>query len=126
MTSSAIFKAATPILLGAFVATSAGCLVMSGKSVEQHGVQISRSTLDQVELGTTSETWLVATLGDPAERTVVEGQENVAVLRYDYVESRSEGGTVLFLFAGGKDVTSTTRTFFETTDGVVTRYWTEP
>jgi outer membrane protein assembly factor BamE (lipoprotein component of BamABCDE complex) len=124
--NSRLSKAAAALLLGAFVATSGGCLVMSGTSVEQHGVRVTRSTLDQVEIGTTSEAWVVATLGEPTERTTVEGQEHVSVLRYDFVESRSEGGTVFLIFAGGKDVTTTTRTFFEVTGGVVSRYWTEP
>jgi outer membrane protein assembly factor BamE (lipoprotein component of BamABCDE complex) len=112
------------VLLGGISLTS-GCLIMSGKSIDESGVQVSSDTLRQVEPGVTSEAWLVATLGEPSERTTVEDQERVEILRYDYTIAKSEGGTVFLLFAGGSETRKTTRTYFEVTDGVVTRYWTE-
>ena len=116
----------TGIVLGVLVLTASGCLVVSGKSIDESGVRISQETLREVEPGTTTEAWLVATLGEPSERTIVEGQEHVRILRYDLTVSRAEGGAVFLIFAGGSETTHTSRTFFELVDGVVTRYWTEP
>jgi hypothetical protein len=112
------------VLLGA-VALTSGCLVMSGKSVDESGVKVSSDTLRQIEPGVTTEAWLLATLGEPTERTAIEDQEHVQILRYDHTVSKSEGGTVFLLFAGGSETRKTTRTYFEVTDGVVTRYWNE-
>ncbi|MEM7229474.1 MAG: hypothetical protein AAF432_11745 [Planctomycetota bacterium] len=102
-----------------------GCLVVSGKSIDESGTQVTSSTLDQIETGVTSEAWLRATLGAPAVETVVEDQPDVRVLRYDHTVEKSEGGAVFLLFAGGSDIRRTTRTYFEIDHGVVSRYWIE-
>jgi len=105
-----------------------GSLVTSGKNVEERGVQIAEPTLAQVETGKTTETWLIATVGEPTSRRTVaseDGKPHIDVLCYEHKLVRSEGGTVLFLFAGGSKDVKTTTTYFEVTDGVVTRYWKE-
>jgi hypothetical protein len=112
-------------VLLASVAMAGGCLVTSGRSIDESGVRVSSDTLRQIEPGVTTEAWLVATLGEPSERTTVEDQEHVEILRYDHTVSKSEGGTVFLLFAGSSETRKTTRTFFEVTEGVVTRYWNE-
>jgi outer membrane protein assembly factor BamE (lipoprotein component of BamABCDE complex) len=113
------------LVLGAFAVAIPGCLVTSGKSIEESGVRVTASTLEQIEPGVTTEAWVRATLGEPTAVTVVEGRENVRVLRYDYTVTKSEGGAVFLLFAGGSTSKTTTRSFFEFTDGVVSRCWTE-
>jgi outer membrane protein assembly factor BamE (lipoprotein component of BamABCDE complex) len=104
---------------------TSGCLVTTGSLIDERGIRVSSETLDQIEVGTTTAAWLVATLGEPSKTTVVEGSEHVRVMRYDHTVRKSKGGTVFLLFASGSDSTQITRTFFEITDGVVTRYWTE-
>ena len=113
------------LFMAGVVACAGGCLVMSGKSIDESGVRVTSATLNQIQLGQTTEAWLVATLGDPTDRTEVEGQEGVAVLRYEHVECRSEGGAVFLLFAGGSDIEKRTTAYFEVVDGVITRYWME-
>ena len=112
-------------LLAAFVIAASGCLIVSGKSVNESGTKISSSTLKQIEEGHTTEAWLVATLGAPDCRTVVKDCESVAILRYDHCVTKAEGGAVFLIFAGGSETTTRTITYFEVTDGVVTRTWTE-
>ena len=109
---------ASTLLLG-------GCLVTSGKSIDERGVRISQQTLDQVELGTTTESWLRAALGAPTHARDVEGDPSVKILRYDYIVKKSSAGTVFLLFSGGSESKRTTSTFFELQDGVVVRFWTE-
>ena len=102
-----------------------GCLVTSGKSVSGSGMQVSGSTLRQVEIGETSAAWLVATLGEPTERTCVEGYPNVEIFRYDHITTSRSSGTIFLLFATGSKKQVSERTYFEITDGVVTKYWKE-
>ena len=115
----------TGILLASFVSFASGCLIISGKSVNESGTLISSATLNQIEPGHTTEAWLIAMLGEPDRRSDVEGQEGVSVLRYDYCVTKSEGGAVFLIFAGGSETTRVTKTYFEVVDGVVSRSWTE-
>ncbi len=109
----------------AAAATAGGCLVVSGSSTYESGVKISGPTLSQIEVGKTTEAWLIATLGEPTGRQKVEGRENVEIIHYAHRREETSGGVVLFLFAGGKEETYRSVTYFEIADGVVTRYWTE-
>ncbi len=107
------------------VLTAGGCLITTGNSQHEMGVKVSESTLNNVVVGETTESWLVSALGEPSSRTNVEGQDGVQILRYDYTIKEESGGTLLFLFAGGSSKTSESRAYFEVTNGVVTRYWKE-
>lgn len=102
-----------------------GCLVTSGKNMNESGTKVSSSTLRQVELGETSAAWLVATLGEPSECTKVEGHPNVEIYRYDHVVTSRSSGTIFLLFATGSKKQVAERTYFEITDGVVTKHWKE-
>ena len=50
------------------VVAASGCLVVSGKSVDERGTLITQNTLHQIEPGVTTESWLIATLGEPENR----------------------------------------------------------
>ena len=111
--------------LAALVLAASGCLVVSSKSIDESGVRVTSATLDQIEPGVTTEAWIVATLGEPTARTVVDGDPTLTVLRYDHELHRSGGGTVFLLFAGDHEERRVTKTFFEIADRVVSRYWIE-
>jgi hypothetical protein len=113
------------VLLAVVVTTASGCLIVSGKSVDESGTKISSETMRQIEVGKTTEAWLVATLGEPDCRTVVKGHDDVAILRYDHCVTKAEGGAVFLIFAGGSETTTRTTTYFEVIDGIVTRTWVE-
>ncbi len=113
------------LCLVVFSIVAGGCLVMSGKSIDESGVRISRVTLDQVVVGETTESWVVALLGEPNTTRVVNEDADIRILIYRHRVTRSEGGTVFLIFAGGSETTRTSTTYFEVTEGVVTRYWTE-
>jgi len=53
----------TGVILASFVITASGCLIVSGKSYDQAGVHISRATMSQIEIGRTTEQWVIAALG---------------------------------------------------------------
>ncbi|MBX3375318.1 MAG: hypothetical protein KF817_15940 [Phycisphaeraceae bacterium] len=102
----------------------AGCLVTSNRSTSEAGTAVSSSTLDQIEPGRTTEAWLIATLGEPSQRTKVDDRGD-AILRYDYRRVTRERGSVFLIFSGRSQRENTERTFFEVADGIVTRWWRE-
>ena len=102
-----------------------GCLVVSGTSAHESGVRVSAATLDQIEPGKTTEAWLLATLGEPTSRTKVDCKDSVEILRYEHSTRKSSGGAVFLIFAGGSEHSSRSVAYFEVTDGIVTRAWTE-
>ena len=115
-------------LLLATLAFNAGCFIIhTDKRVRESGVPVSSKTLNQVKPGETSEAWVLAALGEPSNRTVVEqGGSTTKILRYDHTTHKSDEGRVFLLFSGETDETRVRRTYFEIKDGVVTRYWTDP
>lgn len=110
------------VLAGCCFAAS-GCLISKTNSTREQGVKVSGSTLDQVKPGETTESWLLATLGEPTSRRPVD--ETTSVLRYDHKVVTSKGGAVFLIFAGAEKKEKTNSVLFETKDGVVTRYWME-
>ncbi len=112
-------------LMVGFLLAAGGCLISSANSVEESGVAISSSTLGQVEAGKTSEAWLIATLGEPSSTTIVDGQPDVKVLRYDHVVTRKSSDAVFLVFGGQSKSKRVSRAYFEVEDGIVTRHWSE-
>ena len=112
-------------ILCAPLLVTAGCLVSSNSKKEESGVKVSPQTLEQIEVGRTTAEWLVATLGRPTSRKRVEGREDQEVLRYAYTVEETSSGAVFLLFSSKSRETSKTTTFFEVTDGIVTRHWTD-
>ena len=110
------------LLLGGVCLTQTGCLVTSGSSITETGMEVSGTTLNQIEIGQTTESWLIATLGEPSQRTKVS-DDGGAILRYDYRVVQKGRGTVFLIFAGGSRKERVERTFFEVENGVVTRWW---
>ena len=112
-------------LASAFLAAASGCLVVSGNSVEESGVRVSESTLGQIEVGTTTEAWLLASLGEPTDISDVAGHEGVKIYKYKHVVRKAKGGAVFLIYAGGSTDEKQSVAYFEVTDGIVTRYWVE-
>jgi len=101
-----------------------GCLIYhSGVSYSGKGAPIADGTLDQVNCGTTTKDWVVATLGEPSRQsTTAQGSE---ILEYSYGKKRdNEFVLIPFVFInGGKENKQTI--FFEISDGVVKNFWKE-
>jgi len=121
---SQLTRGALPAALLALILLP-GCLVTSGSKVEESGIAVSESTLHQIQLGQTTENWLIATLGAPSFTSDAASGGGAKVLRYDHTVERSSGGTVFLIFGGRSETIKRTRTFFEIQNGVITRYWTE-
>lgn len=118
----------TPLTLAALMAitvTLGGCLVSSSTSSYETGRRVTDETTAQIVPGETTREWLLATLGEPTARTTVEGEEGVEIFRYDWQKREESGGAVFLLFAGSSSKSTRHTTYFEITNGVVTRYWAE-
>jgi outer membrane protein assembly factor BamE (lipoprotein component of BamABCDE complex) len=100
----------------------AGCLMYhSNVSYSGKGEPIADGTLDQIECGTTTKDWIVATLGEPSrQNTTANGTE---ILEYQYGKKRdNEFVFIPFVFInGGKENKQTV--YFEISDGVVKNFW---
>lgn len=102
-----------------------GCLIGAKSSVDTYGTRVGAETLETIEVGTTTENWILATLGEPDAEVSVADRPGEKVIRYDYTVEEDSGGYVFLLFAAGSEKRHTTRTFFEIKDGVVTKFWTD-
>jgi len=101
---------ATALLLG-----SAGCV-----STEPSGIRIGDTTMEQIKAGKTPETWVLAILGEPSSSAVIEGEDDVHVLRYSMVQER----TGLLSLFGSSTVTVST-VYFIIRKGVVESLWAD-
>lgn len=101
-----------------------GCLIASSSSMHETGRRVSASTLSQIEPGETTESWLIAALGEPTTRMAINDGSG-EILRYDYQRRRESSGAVFLLFAGSSSETIESSTYFEVKDGVVQRFWSE-
>jgi outer membrane protein assembly factor BamE (lipoprotein component of BamABCDE complex) len=101
----------------------AGCLVWnSDVSYGEKGAPLSGETLDQIQSGETTKDWVIVTLGEPSEQsTLPSGAE---ILKYRYSRSQ-ENNVVLPFFIINDEKKNEQTVYFEISDGVVQRYWTE-
>jgi len=69
---------ASVVALALLALTLGGCLVASSSSSYETGRQVTSSTLAKIELGVTTENWLIGALGEPTSRQVVaEGSAGI-------------------------------------------------
>lgn len=120
-----MLRTITVLTLLSFTLAAGGCLVTSKKRVDESGTRVSPATLNQIELGETTEGWVRATLGPATAVSSVPDNENMKLLRYTYTKEKSSSGSIFLIFGGSSRERETTTTYFEVTDGVVTRHWTE-
>jgi len=84
---------------------------------------VSGESLAQVAVGETTAEWLIATLGEPARREVVDSQSEI--FRYSSSQLAKIDSELLFVLdtSSRREVKRTV--FFECLDGVLVRYWGE-
>lgn len=111
------------LMIASLLFIASGCLLTSSNTTSVSGVKVGAATLRQVEIGKTTENWLVATLGPPTTRTTVRG--DLEILGYNHEVEKKSRGSVFLLFSGRSQKVDKSTTFFELNEGVVTRYWTE-
>jgi outer membrane protein assembly factor BamE (lipoprotein component of BamABCDE complex) len=106
-----------------FCLLSSGCLVSSTNNETRSGKYVADSTFDQIKPGETSAAWVKATLGEPSDKTTVEGQGNAEVWKYTYTEKKEGSGAIFLIFGGTSSKEKSGTAFVELKDGVVTNKW---
>ena len=123
MTASHVRRSAVVVLLGFLCALSSGCLVMSSNEETREGKFVADTTFDQIKPGKTSAAWVKATLGEPSERTCIEGQDDAEVWKYTYTERKEGAGAIFLIFGGTSTKEKSGTAYVELKDGVVTNKW---
>src|SRR5688500_6452156 len=104
---------------------TSGCLLTTSKTISDQGAEVPVSTLRQIEIGQTTGVWLIATLGEPTSKVAARGPGSVEIWSYDRERAQKSHSTLFLLFAGSSQKIEGSSTYFEITDGVVTKYWTQ-
>jgi outer membrane protein assembly factor BamE (lipoprotein component of BamABCDE complex) len=107
------------VALLAFV--SSGCLVSGHSNVERSGTYVSESTMKEIKPGKTDKAWVMAVVGPPTERTVIDREREI--WRYAYTETKSSSGSVFLLFGGSDRKVTQGTLFIELTGNIVSRTW---
>ena len=110
------------IVLGALaVSVLPGCLINTHNSTTVSGRDVSPSTMAQIEPGVTKEEFVMATLGPPTTRTVLE--DGSEVWKYEYRKKTQSSGRVFLLFNGDNYSEKDGAVFVILKDGVVQKTW---
>ena len=102
---------------------AAGCFIWnSDVNYGDKGAPLTDSTLKQIEPGTTTKAWVLATLGKPSQESTTE--EGAELLKYKYSKSTTSNVVMPFLIVDDEKKLEQT-VCFEVKDGVVQKCWVE-
>ena len=128
------FRLVTLFALCFFILGSDGChvdcRVASVRSGEKEtGKAVSQEILDEIQLGQTTDSWLIAQLGRPSSRSPTDGGGEILQYRHqishrEYLVEHSEDGTIKLKYPGERRVETKT-VCFEVVGGKIRRYWIE-
>jgi len=109
------------IYAGLLFLASGALLSASNETSERHEVELALSK--HVQAGVTDADQIIQRFGEPAVRESVRGPGRSEVLGYNHEAVAPTGFGRLPLISSLRSQHADT--YFEITDGVVTRYWTE-
>lgn len=118
MSKSNRFSLAGIVILGLI---SAGCLVGGHSRVERSGSYVADSTFNRIKPGQTDAAWVIASLGQPSERTEIDSGHEL--WKYTYKETRDSSGYVFLVFGVSDHKVTDGKAFVEVKDGVVVKAW---
>lgn len=114
----------TPLLLTAVLAANlplGGCIIGSHSDVKTTGSYIGPQSFTQIEPGTTTGEWVLATFGEPTSRSSLS--DGTEVWKWTYSRVKTGRGSLLFVY-GGSDRTETQgAAFVQLRDGLVINKW---
>ena len=101
----------------------AGCFIWnSDVSYGDKGAPLSDATLKQIEAGTTTKAWVLATLGEPSEQSTSD--TGAEVLKYKYSKKQESNVVMPFVIVNDEKKNQQT-VYFQIKDGVVQKYWVD-
>ena len=98
-----------------------GCLINSSNSTSISGRYIGPQTLAQVEPGKSRQDFVVATLGTPTTKTVLE--DGSEVWKYEYRKRTQSSGKVFLLLDSDSFTEKDGAVYVIFRDGVVEKTW---
>ena len=119
---NASFARILPSTLAALAAACLfpACIINVDSHSERSGRYDSSSTLQQVEHGST-QSYVLALLGEPTSRTKVEG--GTEIWKWSYTEVKRSEGSLIFVFSGDETERVEGAAYVEFQDGVVRKSW---
>ena len=85
------------------------------------GEYVGPSTYNQIEVGSTTDEWLLAALGEPSNKSrLADGRE---LWKWGYTKTRESRSAVFLIFGGASSHVSAGATCVELCDGVVVKKW---
>jgi outer membrane protein assembly factor BamE (lipoprotein component of BamABCDE complex) len=109
------------VLLIALMIAAPGCLVGGRSDVRREGTFVAASTLDQIEPGKTSKSWVKAVVGEPTHRVKIG--PNHEVWKYAYTETKNSSGYVFLVFGTSNKKVTDSNVFVEFEGDVVSKTW---
>jgi hypothetical protein len=101
----------------------AGCFIWnSDVSYGDKGAPLSGTTLKQIECGTTTKAWLLATLGEPSEQSTTDTGDEL--LKYKYSKNQESNVVMPFVIVNDEKKNQQT-VYFQVKDDIVQKYWVE-
>lgn len=120
LASTLRFSVAAALAAGMSVGL-AGCLVSSRSSSSVTGDYVGSDAFEEVEVGVTTDEWLIAALGAPTSSTTLDS--GAQVWKWSHTKTSESSGSVLFLFGGSSSHVTAGATCVELCDGVVVKKW---
>jgi outer membrane protein assembly factor BamE (lipoprotein component of BamABCDE complex) len=119
-TGNSKMKSVVAVSLAALaVLPLSGCI--HGRSYSSlSGDYVGTGTYNRIEVGETTDDWVLAALGEPTRRSELEGGELWA---YEYERTERSKGSVLLVIGGSSSEESSGGTYIEIKDGIVTDAW---
>lgn len=96
-----------------------GC-VSGTTEYRESGTYVSSATLRQIEVGQTTDEWVLGVLGEPTQRVSVGEDEEV--WKYLFTEERNRRGQILFV-TGNDTRHASSSVFLQVKDHKITKKW---
>ncbi len=111
-----------PLVLSSLLAgvLATACIINVDSHKERTGRYVSEPTLEQIVPGRSKE-YVLALLGDPTSRTVVE--DTTEIWKWTYSETTRSGGRVIFVYSGDSTERVEGATYVEFVEGEVRKTW---
>lgn len=110
-----------PLAISIFGLT--GCAVISNHSHSKiEGNPVGDETIARIQIGDTTQSWLISALGPPDSAS---GIENGELLKYSSRRITKWHGHLLFVIDSSSERIEKETYFFEFREGVLHRYWRE-
>ncbi len=109
------------LLIPAFFFLTGCTIISSNSNTNTSGTEVSDQTLSQLEVGKTTKEWLIAALGQPDSKSLVD--EKTEILKYRATRTTYQHSGLFIVFDSQSKHEESETVYFEFQEGVLQRYW---